>query len=267
MSETRKRFYCSPRWKKNKAKETITVYPHSLITTGNGLVNVILLSVIHMRNAVLTHLPEAPTFTSGFARASAGVAASGNVLIYEADSGLAWWARWSEGPGSHWPAVHCSGWRMGGNSKGPPPPPPTNFLPIFLFLFVCVCDSRSSFLSHTPVPPHSLLRSPDENSTNQQRINRDSDNTTSNSPFTATGARRGPSSPDCSAYTSGSCMWRRITMSVFFMCVYLCWTLVCLLFLNERRLCCLGQHYVMLDQKKEKPADDHQWLWFLFHVF
>lgn len=38
----------------------------------------------------------------------------------------------------------------------------------------------------------SLWRSPDENSTNQLRINRDSDNTTSNSPFTATGATRGP---------------------------------------------------------------------------
>lgn len=38
----------------------------------------------------------------------------------------------------------------------------------------------------------SLRRSPDENFTNHLRINRDSDNTTANSPFTATGATRGP---------------------------------------------------------------------------
>lgn len=39
---------------------------------------------------MLTHLPEAPTFTSGFAGAWARVAASEKVLIYKADSGLVW---------------------------------------------------------------------------------------------------------------------------------------------------------------------------------
>lgn len=48
----------------------------------------IVLNPLH--NAALTHLPEAPTFTSGFAGASAGVAASAKVLIYKADSGLVW---------------------------------------------------------------------------------------------------------------------------------------------------------------------------------
>lgn len=53
-------------------------------------------------------------------------------------------------------------------------------------LFLLFSFSRFFF------PSLSFSRSPDENSTNQLRINRDSDNTTSNSPFTAAGATRGP---------------------------------------------------------------------------
>lgn len=62
---------------------------------------------------MLTHLPEAPTFTSGFAGAWARVAASGKVLIYKADSGLVWWARWPEGLRSYWPEemLACGPWR------------------------------------------------------------------------------------------------------------------------------------------------------------
>lgn len=147
---------------------------------------------------MLTHLPEAPTFTSGFAGAWARVAASGKVLIYKADSGLVWWARW---PGA-WvligrrrrrPAVHgrVGDWREETRkAEG-------GFLPNYSFSFflppiLFSCLFFYSFLSSTLIFSRSLSRSPDENSTNQQRINRDSDNTTSNSPFTATGATRGP---------------------------------------------------------------------------
>lgn len=71
----------------------------------------VLLNPLH--DAMLTHLPEAPTFTSGFARAWAGVAESGKALIYKADSGLVRWARWPKGPRSHWPAemMSCGPWR------------------------------------------------------------------------------------------------------------------------------------------------------------
>lgn len=39
---------------------------------------------------MLNHLPEAATFTSGFAGAWARVAVRGKVLIYAAESGLVW---------------------------------------------------------------------------------------------------------------------------------------------------------------------------------
>lgn len=154
----------------------------------------ILLNPLH--NVALTHLPEAPTFTSGFAGASARVAASGKVLIYKADSGLVWWARWPWGLRSYWPeetralVVLGGGWLTRGSEEGEDGEggfSPTLLSLCFSFFFL----SFSSFsLVHTLA--RSLWRSPDENSTNQLRINRDSDNTTSNSPFTATGATRGP---------------------------------------------------------------------------
>lgn len=146
---------------------------------------------------MLTHLPEAPTFTSGFAGAWARVAASGKVLIYKADSGLVWWARWPESLRSYWPEEMqaCGLWQGGDRQEetrkerglwggGSPQ----------LCLLVVSPHSPffSLFLSSTLFLSRSLWRSPDENSTNQLRINRDSDNTTSNSPFTATGATRGP---------------------------------------------------------------------------
>lgn len=82
----------------------------------------ILLNPLH--NVALTHLPEAPTFTSGFAGASARVAASGKVLIYKADSGLVWWARWPWGLRSYWPeetralVVLGGGWLTRGSEEG-----------------------------------------------------------------------------------------------------------------------------------------------------
>lgn len=72
------------------------------------------------------------------------------------------------------------------------------FLP-FLPLFLLFCLSLSLRLS----------RSPDENSTNQLRINGDSDNTTSNSPFnTTTGQQEGPTQRCCTLTLHWSlCMW------------------------------------------------------------
>lgn len=164
---------------------------------------------------MLTHLPEAPTFTSGFAGAWARVAASGKVLIYKADSGLVWWARWPEGLRSYWPEemLACGPWR--GVTDGRKPgrqrgaSPQLCFLvvsPILLFFL-----SFSPFLSSTLFLSCSLWRSPDENSTNQLRINRDSDNTTSNSPFTATGATRGPTQHYSTQHTGTE----QITMHVY----------------------------------------------------
>lgn len=83
-----------------------------------------------LHNGALTHLPEAPTFTSGFAGAWVGVAASRKVLIYKADSGLVRWARWPKGLRSHWPEEAqgrrslsgVGGWlasrKQGGETKG-----------------------------------------------------------------------------------------------------------------------------------------------------
>lgn len=63
----------------------------------------------------------------------------------------------------------------------------------------CILPVSPTQLSpHSFSPSLSLSRSLDENSTNQLRINRDSDNTTSNSPFTATGATRGLTQQQCS---------------------------------------------------------------------
>lgn len=83
-------------------RRTITVYPQPYhYWRWACKYYPILLNPLH--DAVLTHLPEAPTFTSGFAGAWARVAVSGKVLIYKADSGLVWWARWPEGLRSYWP--------------------------------------------------------------------------------------------------------------------------------------------------------------------
>lgn len=67
-----------------------------------------------LHNGALTHLPEAPTFTSGFAGAWVGVAASRKVLIYKADSGLVQWARWPKGLRSHWPEEARGLWSLSG---------------------------------------------------------------------------------------------------------------------------------------------------------
>lgn len=68
------------------------------------------------------------------------------------------------------------------------------FLSLFFFLIFLLQS-----LFHTLSCLLCLSRSLDENSTNQLRINRDSDNTTTNSPFTATGAARGPTQHCCTS--------------------------------------------------------------------
>lgn len=139
-------------------------------------------------NATLAHLPEAPTFTSGFAGAWARVAVRGKVLIYRAESGLVWWARWP------WPdtlqATGEDGPRRGsgerrraeGMGRVPLTLRPSSFSP-FISLFL--------LLSPFHTLSHSVSRSLDENSTNHLRINSDSDNTTSNSSFIAAAVTRG----------------------------------------------------------------------------
>lgn len=152
---------------------------------------------------MLTHLPEAPTFTSGFARAWVRVAVSGKVLIYKADSGLVWWARWPEALRSYWSQEMqaCGPWSGGErlkeneeNEKGISLTLKSLFFPflsLFFFLSLSLFRTLSCLLC--------LSRSLDENSTNQLRINRDSDNTTTNSPFTATGAAWGLTEHCCTS--------------------------------------------------------------------
>lgn len=156
---------------------------------------------------MLTHLPEAPTFTSGFARAWARVAVSGKVLIYKADSGLVWWARWPEALRSYWPQEMqaCGPWSGGWIAKGKLgkwgrdlTDSKVSFFPFSLtLLFFSFFLSLS--LLHTLSCLLCLSRSLDENSTNQLRINRDSDNTTTNSPFTATGVAWGLTEHCCTS--------------------------------------------------------------------
>lgn len=86
------------------------------------------------------------------------------------------------------------------------------FLP-FLPLFLLFCLSLSLRLS----------RSPDENSTNQLRINGDSDNTTSNSPFnTTTGQQEGPTQRCCTLTLHWSlCMWTQEEKKRILFCSHL----------------------------------------------
>lgn len=175
---------CLDKWQKKGWWGAITVYPEPYhYWQWACKYYPVLLNPLH--GAVLTHLPEAPTFTSGFAGAWAGVAESGKALIYKADSGLVRWARWPKGPRSDWPAemLSCGPWR---GIEWQAESCEAKLRGFHRLAFFLLCFSSLHALSD------SLRRSPDENFTNHLRINRDSDNTTSNSPFTATGATRGP---------------------------------------------------------------------------
>lgn len=158
---------------------------------------------------MLTHLPEAPTFTSGFAGAWARVAASGKVLIYKADSGLVWRARWPIGLRCFWPEEMraCGSWWGGGEVQA------ETWEAKQRGFYKLPFSPPLSFSSHNL--SRFLWRSPDENSTNQLRINRDSDNTTSNSPFTATGATRGPTQHHSSTELIVLCVRTRVCMCAF----------------------------------------------------